>query len=70
MVNDTYIDWSKYQYKYEELHSDIIIRCKNCKYYKEINKMTRYKDCVHPKGLDSVRENDFCSYAKIKECSE
>lgn len=47
-----------------------IINCKYCKYYQEIEDFTGYTDCVHPKGLDSVRGNDFCSYAKIKECSE
>lgn len=67
MGNDVYIDWAKHQQKYEELHSQIITRCKYCKYYQEIEDFTEYTDCVHSRGLDGAGENDFCSYSEEKE---
>lgn len=67
MGNDDYIDWRETMVPFQEVPSAYIIRCKDCKYYQEIEDFTGYTDCVHPRGLDGVGENDFCSYGEEKE---
>lgn len=38
-----------------------VVRCKDCKWYKDFGTNYRLMDCSHEEGLEWVDENDFCS---------
>ena len=44
-----------------------VIRCRECKHYKDLGTYYRLMDCTHPDGLTNPYEDVFCSYGHRKE---
>ena len=44
-----------------------VVRCKDCKWYKDFGTNYRLMDCSHEEGLEWVGENDFCSYGERRD---
>ena len=44
-----------------------VVRCRECKHYKDLGTYYRLMDCTHRDGLTNPDEDDFCSYGQRKE---
>lgn len=44
-----------------------VVRCRECKYYKDLGTYYQLMDCTHRDGLTNPYEDDFCSYGQRKE---
>ena len=44
-----------------------VVRCKDCKWYKDFGTNYRLMDCSHEEGLEWANENDFCSRGERRE---
>lgn len=44
-----------------------VVRCRECKHYKDLGTYYRLMDCTHRDGLTNPYEDDFCSYDKQKD---
>ena len=44
-----------------------VVRCRECKHYKDLGTYYRLMDCTHRDGLTNPYEDDFCSYGQRKE---
>ena len=44
-----------------------VVRCKDCKWYKDFGTNYRLMDCSHEEGLEYANENDFCSHGERRE---
>ena len=44
-----------------------VVRCRECKYYKDLGTYYRLMDCTHRDGLTNPYEDDFCSYGEQKD---
>lgn len=44
-----------------------VVRCRECKHYKDLGTYYRLMDCTHRDGLANPYEDDFCSYGKQKD---
>lgn len=44
-----------------------VVRCKDCKWYKDFGSYYRLLDCIHRDGLSFANEDNFCSYGERKD---
>lgn len=44
-----------------------VVRCRECKHYKDLGTYYRLMDCTHRDGLTNPYEDDFCSYGEQKD---
>ena len=44
-----------------------VVRCRECKHYKDLGTYYRLMDCTHRDGLTNPYEDDFCSYGERKD---
>lgn len=44
-----------------------VVRCKDCRWYKDVGTYYRLMDCTISTGLSEPDEDDYCSYGERRE---